>query len=157
MGLTIRAGHPGDLEALLQIQRDAAVTAFGHIFPQDRYAFPTAAIREVWRETLADREMEVHVADLEDEPVGVVSLDGEFLSRLYVLPTHQGTGIGSALHDLALERLRAQGCGRAKLWTLEENWSARTFYERRGWTLIDETRIVPFPPNPVDVQYAREL
>jgi hypothetical protein len=46
---------------------------------------------------------------------------------------------------------------RAKLWTLEENWEARRFYERRGWTLNRETRVVPFPPNPIDVQYEKEL
>ena len=51
----------------------------------------------------------------------------------------------------------AQGNTTAKLWTLEENWSARRYYEKRGWTLTPETRVVPFPPNPIDVQYAKKL
>jgi hypothetical protein len=46
---------------------------------------------------------------------------------------------------------------RARLWTLEENWNARRYYEKRDWTLTEETRVVPFEPNPIDVQYEKEL
>ena len=66
-------------------------------------------------------------------------------------------GVGSALHDFALERLRAHGLEVARLWTLEENWNARRYYEKRGWTLTEETRVVPFPPLPLDVQYEKAL
>jgi GNAT superfamily N-acetyltransferase len=157
LGLVIRPARPDDLESLLAIQREAAVTAFGHVFPQDRYPFPTDDIREVWRETLADPDVEIYLAEAEGEPAGSVSVDGEFLRTLYVLPRHQGTGVGSALHDFALERLAVRGCRTARLWTLEENWDGRRFYERRGWTLTEETRAVPFPPSPIDVQYAKPL
>ena len=101
--------------------------------------------------------MEVYVAEVGGTAVGAVSVGNGYLSTLYVLPGHQGTGVGSALHNLALEQLRAQGCREARLWTLRENDSGRRFYERRGWTLTDETRVVPYPPNPVDVQYAISL
>ena len=153
----IRRATDGDLETLLRIQRDAAVSAFAHIFPQDLYPFPNDDIREVWRDALDDADVEVYVAEDGGLPVGSVSVGGRFLRTLYVLPSHQSTGVGSALHDFALERLRAHGSREAKLWTLEENWAARRFYERRGWTLTNVTRVVPFPPNPIDVQYAREL
>jgi GNAT superfamily N-acetyltransferase len=157
VGLAVRPARPEDLETLLEIQRAAAVTAFAHVFPQDLYPFPSDDIREIWRETLVDAEIEVYVGELQDEPAGSVSVGGEFLRTLYVLPRFQGSGVGSALHDLALERLTAFRCRTAKLWTLEENWGARRFYERRGWTLTDQTRVVPFPPNPIDVQYAKDL
>jgi GNAT superfamily N-acetyltransferase len=153
----IRPARADDLETLLAIQREAAVAAFAHIFDQTRYSFPNDDIREVWREALDDPEVEVYVAESDGEPAGSVSVGSGFLRTLYVLPRHQGTGVGSALHDFALERLAALGCGTARLWTLEENWDARRWYERRGWTLTDETRVVPFPPNPIDVQYAKLL
>ena len=153
----IRPARADDLETLLTIQREAAVTAFSHVFPQDLYPFPDDDIREVWREALRDPEVELYVAENDHEPAASVGIDAEFLRTLYVLPRFQGSGVGSALHDLALERLAARGCRTAKLWTLEQNWDARRFYERRGWTLTEETRIVPFPPNPIDVQYAKEL
>jgi GNAT superfamily N-acetyltransferase len=155
LDLAIRPARPDDLELLLTIQREAAVDAFAHIFPQDLYPFPTDDIREVWRAALFDPEVELYLGEAGGEPAGSVSVDDEFLRTLYVVPSHQGTGLGSALHDFALERLRARGCSTARLWTLEENWAARRFYERRGWELTDETRAVPFPPYPIDVQYAK--
>jgi GNAT superfamily N-acetyltransferase len=157
VGLTTRPARPGEVEALLRIQREACTTAFAHIFPPDRYPFPDDPVREQWRETLASDDVEVHVAEEDGEPVGVVTVDGEFLGQLYVVPGQQRSGVGSALHDLALERLRARGNSRAKLWCLEHNVNARRFYERRGWELTEETRVVPFPPNPIDVQYAKVL
>ncbi|MBA3716627.1 MAG: GNAT family N-acetyltransferase [Actinobacteria bacterium] len=155
--MAIRPARPDDLESLLTIQRAASTTAFAHIFPPERYPFPDDAVREEWREALGADEIEIHVADADGEPVGVVTVDRDLLGQLYVLPGRQGSGVGSTLHDLALERLRARGHSRARLWCLTENWDARRFYERRGWTLTDVTRAVPFPPNPIDVQYAREL
>ena len=86
-----------------------------------------------------------------------MSVGNGFLRTLYVLPAHQGTGVGSALHDHALERLRALGSREAKLWTLEENHGARRFYEKRGWHPNGETRIVEFPPHPLDVGYSLEI
>lgn len=153
----IREARANETETLLTIQREACVTAFARIFPPHRYPFPDDLIRNVWDEALADREVEVFVAEDGGEPVGSVSVGGEFLRTLYVVPSHWRTGIGSALHDHALARLRARECHRAKLWTLEDNWEARRYYEKRGWTLNGETRVVPFPPNPIDVGYSREL
>jgi GNAT superfamily N-acetyltransferase len=157
VGLTIREASPDEVELLLDIQRAACTTAFAHIFPPDEYPFPDDPVREEWRAAVADPEVEVHVAEVDGEPAGVVNIGGEFLCQLYVVPGHQGTGVGSALHDLALERLRLRGNERAKLWCLEHNTNARRYYEKRGWMLTDATRVVPFPPNPLDVQYEKKL
>jgi GNAT superfamily N-acetyltransferase len=156
-GMMLRSAGDDDVEALLAVQRAASVAAFAHIYPPDRYPFPDDAIRDVWRQALADGGVETFVAEVDGEPVGSVSVRDDFLNALYVVPEQWRSGIGSALHDHALERLRARGIGVAKLWTLEENWDARRFYERRGWALNGETRIVPFPPHPLDVGYSREL
>jgi GNAT superfamily N-acetyltransferase len=70
--------------------------------------------------------------------------------RPYVIPEWWGTGAAGLLHDRALELL---GPGGHRLWVLEENSGARRFYERRGWSENGETRVVPFPPHPLDVGY----
>ena len=155
--LSIRAARDNEADTLLAIQRSACVVAFAHIFPPDRYPFPDDGVRAVWEEALHDPAVEAYVAEVTGEPVGSVSVGDGFLRTLYVLPLHWNAGIGTALHDLALERLRAHGNTTAKLWTLEENWNSRHYYEKRGWELTDETRVVPFPPNPIDVQYAKDL
>jgi GNAT superfamily N-acetyltransferase len=153
----IRRARPDESETLLRIQREAAVAAFAHIFPPDRHPFPDDAVRDGWKRALSDSEVEVYVLEADGAPAGVVAIGHGFLRNLYVLPEHQGTGLGSTLHDHALERLRDRGCDEAKLWTLEGNHGARRFYERRGWSLNGETREVPFPPNPLDVGYSRSL
>ena len=157
MARLIRAARPDEADRLLAIQRSACLVAFAHIFPPELYPFPGDDVREVWRDALNDPGVEAYIAELDSEPVGSVSVGDGFLCTLYVLPSHWNTGVGTALHDLALDRLRALGTRTAKLWTLEENWSARRYYQKRDWTLTDETRVVPFPPNPIDVQYAKEL
>jgi GNAT superfamily N-acetyltransferase len=155
--IELRRALAGEADTLLAIQREAAVGAFAHIYPPERYPFPDHAIRAVWSEALSDPEVEVYVAEVDGVPAGAVSAGKGFLSTLYVLPAYQGSGVGSALHDLALDRLRAQGSREARLWTLEENDAGRRFYEQRGWSLTGETRVVPYPPHPIDVQYGRAL
>jgi putative acetyltransferase len=142
---------------LMRIQREAAVTAFAHIFPPDLYPFPEEGVQAQWAEALADPEIEVYVLEVDGEPAGSVAVGYGFLRNLYVLPAHQGAGVGETLHDHALQRLRALGFVEAKLWTLEGNHGARRFYEKRGWSLNGETRVVPFPPEPLDVGYSRSL
>jgi GNAT superfamily N-acetyltransferase len=153
----IRDARPDDLETLLTIQREASVAGFAKVFPPELYTYPTDEVRKVWREALADANVDAYVAELQGEAVGTVTVDADFLRQLYVLPAHWGTGIGSSLLDRGLERMRERGATRAKLWTLEGNERGRRFYERRGWTLTDVTRVVPYPPQPIDVQYAIDL
>ena len=153
----IRRARPDESETLLRIQREAAVAAFSHVFPQDLFPFPEEEVLETWKHALVDPNVEVYVAEIDGEPAASVSVGDGFLRTLYVVPARQGTGVGSVLHDHALERLRTLGAREAKLWTLEENHNARRFYERRGWQLNGETRTVEFPPYPLDVGYSRPI
>jgi GNAT superfamily N-acetyltransferase len=73
------------------------------------------------------------------------------------VPGEWGSGVAATLHDAAVEGLRALGCTEARLWVLEENARARRFYERRGWRPNAETRVVPYPPHPLDVGYSLAL
>ena len=153
----LRDARTDEAEALLAIQRAACVKAFAHIFPPELYPFPDDEVLALWQDALRDPEVDTYVAEDGSAAIGSVSVDDEWLRTLYVVPSHWLHGIGSTLHNHALARIRERGGIRAKLWTLEENWPARRFYEKRGWTLTEETRVVPFPPNPIDVQYAKEL
>jgi putative acetyltransferase len=144
-----------DVELCFGIARAAAVAGFEHVFPPDLYDFPSEAIRADWAAALGDPTAETYIAFERDEAVGVVSMSGGVLQTLYVLPASWSRGIGSTLHDLALDRLREANVHEARLWTLAANHRARSFYEKRGWSLTGRTRVVPFPPHPIDVEYAR--
>jgi GNAT superfamily N-acetyltransferase len=135
--------------------RAAAVAGFQHVFPPGLYEFPEDAIRADWISALADPDGETYIACEDDEAVGVVSVGRGVLQTLYVLPEFWSRRLGSTLHDFALVRLRETNVQEARLWTLTENHRARVFYEKRGWSLTGRTRVVPFPPHPIDVEYAR--
>lgn len=146
-----------DAELCFGIARAAALAGFPHVFPPDVYAFPDDAVRAEWVSALTHPDGETYIALEGDEAVGVVSVCHGVVQTLYVLPEFWSRGIGSALHDLALERLRELNVEEARLWTLTENHRARAFYEKRGWSLTGRTRAVPYPPHPIDVEYARPL
>jgi GNAT superfamily N-acetyltransferase len=143
-----------DAELCFGIARAAMIKGFEHVFP-DRYEFPGDAVRADWISALADPDGETYLAFEDDQAVGVVSVGHGVLQALYVTPSFWSRGIGSVLHDHALDRLREASVEEARLWTLAENHRARAFYETRGWTLTGRTRAVPFPPYPIDVEYAR--
>ena len=152
----IRAARPDEGDELAEIQRRASVGALAHIFPPDEYPYPIDEIRRRWRDALAEGRS-AFVYEDEAELVGVALVGPEWLDGLYVVPERWGTGIAVALHDAALEQLRADGFERCHLWVLEDNQRARRFYERQGWRLNEQTRVVPYPPNPIDVSYTIDL
>jgi putative acetyltransferase len=153
----IREARPDEADVVAGIQREASVAAFAHIFPPERHPFPIEDVRQRWRDALADPELTVLVAEEAGEAVGAAGYRTEWLDGLYVVPGRWGRGVAAELHDHVLERLWAQGSERCHLWVLEDNARARRFYERRGWRLNGETRVVPFPPHPIDVGYTIAL
>jgi GNAT superfamily N-acetyltransferase len=76
---------------------------------------------------------QVWVAEAADQVVGVASMDAEnLLTQLYILPGHQGAGIGSAL----LEKAKAARPHGFSLYAFQRNTRARGFYERRGFVAV---------------------
>lgn len=82
---------------------------------------------------------EIIVRDGED--VGVLTVeerpDEILLSQIYILPAHQGQGIGTALIRSALQRGAALGLP-VRLRVLRGN-PARRLYERLGFVVTEET------------------
>lgn len=66
--------------------------------------------------------------------VGIIAIAPGWVEQLYVLPGHQGRGIGAAL----LGRAKATNA-ELRLWTFQRNLGARRFYEGQGFLAIDET------------------
>lgn len=153
----LRDARPGDETLLADLQERASVAAFAHVFPPERYPFPRDAVHERWIEALADPAASVIVAELAGEPVGLACVRPEWLDGLYVAPERWGTGMADVLHDRALEIVRGLESASCHLWVLGENLRARRFYERRDWRENGRTRVVPFPPNPLDVGYTLDF
>ena len=92
------------------------------------------------------------VAERDGVPVGIAGVEGCWLHGFYVRPEWWGSGVADELHAAALAAM--PDCAELKLWVLEENHRARRFYEKRGWRRNGETRVVPYPPSPLDVGYS---
>jgi GNAT superfamily N-acetyltransferase len=67
--------------------------------------------------------------------VAVLTLDGDDLDQLYVVPEAAGQGVGSALVDLAKD-LRPGGLA---LWTFQSNLRAQEFYRQHGFAEVRRT------------------
>jgi ribosomal protein S18 acetylase RimI-like enzyme len=70
-------------------------------------------------------------------PVGVTMLgvrgDEGWIGGLGVRASHRRRGVGRALMDAAVARMRELGYEQATLWVLDGNERARRFYEKHGW------------------------
>jgi putative acetyltransferase len=153
----LRDARATEATLLAALQERASVAAFAHVFPPERYPFPRPAVHERWTLALEDPAACVLVAERAEEPVGVAAVRFEWLDGLYVVPEWWGKGVAAELHDAGLEIVRDIGSAQIHLWVLEENARARRFYERRGWRENGQTRVVPFPPNPLDLGYTLDF
>ena len=60
------------------------------------------------------------------------------LWQLFVLPAWWGRGVAPVLHDLAIAAIAARGYEQGRLFTPSLHARARRFYERRGWSRVEE-------------------
>lgn len=66
---------------------------------------------------------------IDRKPVGIVSVYGNLIENLYVLPSEQNKGYGTQLLTFAVGKCT----GAPVLWVLSTNDRARRFYERNGF------------------------
>lgn len=66
---------------------------------------------------------------IEEEPIGVVSVNGNLIEDLYILPEKQNMGHGTKLLQFAVR----QCTGKPTLWILENNINAKRLYHRLGF------------------------
>ncbi len=121
------------------VHQAAVSVAYRPFFPASPP--PTAAeLGREWIAALADPTAVALLATLDGRPAGSVLIRAERqfcggeLHALHVVPEQWGRGIGSALHDGAVDLLAGSGYHTAWLWVLAANDRARRMYEHRGWT-----------------------
>jgi len=66
--------------------------------------------------------------------IGIIAFRQDWIDQLYVLPSAQRHGIGTALLDIARGAFSS-----LNVWTFQRNTAARNFYESRGFVKIKET------------------
>jgi GNAT superfamily N-acetyltransferase len=114
LGVRVVRATVEDAELCFRIARASALAGFQNVFPPKLYEFPADTIRADWITALTSPVAETYLAFDEDEAVGVISLSDGVLQTLYVLPECWGRGVGTTLHDFAVDRLKSgvHGAGR---------------------------------------------
>ena len=79
-------------------------------------------------------DCQVWAAGDDETLVGFCAWKADWLEHLYLLPTHVGQGLGSALLARAMDAEPI-----LKLWVFQRNQRAIRFYEHHGFRLIRET------------------
>jgi GNAT superfamily N-acetyltransferase len=124
----IRRGGPDDAPDVARIFRESREEAMPWLpvlhTPDEDLAWFAAALAG-----------EAYVFEEDGRIVGYAVLRDDELHDLYVAPSAQGRGVGSALFDRVRE---ARPLG-FRLWVFRDNTPARRFYEARGCRVIGAT------------------
>jgi len=155
--LEIRDARADEGPVLAAVQERASVAALGHIFPAELHPYPREAVHARWAAAVVEPRTRALIAVSGGEPVGAACVTEGWLEGFYVVPERWGSGLADDLHAAALDALRSLGSKTCRLWVLEDNIRARRFYERRGWSHNGDTRVVEFPPNPLDIGYSLDF
>jgi ribosomal protein S18 acetylase RimI-like enzyme len=142
--MTVRPAVPGDAESVLRVHVRARTSYYRGFLDDDELAAQNEREVAVYERMITSPQRTVRCAEVAGRLVGFVVVgppyhpdpDGAVGSELYQLhvdPGHHRTGVGSRLHDAALQVWRGS-VSAARLWVWEFNERARAFYERHGWT-----------------------
>lgn len=142
--MEIREATAADIGSIARIHVTCWQTAYRGILPDETLDGLRGEQREgLWRGWMAGADVHTLVAVSERRIAGFTRLcparpiedpppDAAEVTHLYVDPAAQARGAGKALLESAVDIARSTGYRTLVLWVLEENRSARGFYERFG-------------------------
>ena len=142
----VRSATLADLDQILEVFLACWRESYRTVLPESVVAKMTdEKARSLWTQVMGDNPLSVIVAVRDGRVLGLVRFgveDGEaMIYSLYVSPCAQGLGVGTALEDRALCRLRRLGMSRVRLWVFGSNQTAIGFYRVHGWRPDSRTRV----------------
>lgn len=146
--MQVREANPDDTERIREVAR-SAMTASYALSPRQI----DAIVEDQFGEERLPRDIDADDAvvliaedDVDGEQRTVVGLaqgglDGGAIRWLFVDPEHRGKGIGTALFERTVERLRDGGADQVRALALEANGDGAQFFERFEFERTDEERV----------------
>lgn len=133
---TLRQARVEDAAQFAEVHRLAREAVYpGFVGPETLTAQLAATGETYWRDEIPD-ESELDefyvVAEAGGRIVGLASLKGEIVDRLYVLPAWWGSGLAQVLFAAVRQQAVEGGRRQIVLETHVENARARRFYARLG-------------------------
>ena len=162
--MTIRRAGSADAETVGRIHVESWNVAYRGIMPDEVIARTDLAYRTAfWAERIAAPEWPVYLLEENGQAVAFCQMiptkDSDddarrvgHITSLHVLPDRRGHGYGRVLMDHVLAEFQRRAFAQVTLWVLEENRSARAFYEKYGFRLDGGSRSYP-RTNVPEVRY----
>ncbi|MDP1844914.1 MAG: GNAT family N-acetyltransferase [Sediminibacterium sp.] len=139
----IRAATLADIPVIQMIANQTWPDAYGAIISKEQLTY---MLEMMYSSTSLKNQMEkghqFYLFEIDQQPIGFASVSNEGagiykLNKLYVLPTTQKTGAGKALLQKSIEHASNAG-GQQLILQVNKLNSAKQFYERHGFTVLEE-------------------
>jgi ribosomal protein S18 acetylase RimI-like enzyme len=142
---TFRPLDKRDVKAISLVHHRACLIAYRFI----KWSYPLHQVEAWYSRKFAEWTWTLAACGPDGGLVGFIAMIRAHVDQLYVDPSHQRSGIGSALLGEALKAAP----GRTTLDVFEENASARAFYEKHGFEARD--RWMNEEEGAIDLLYVR--
>jgi ribosomal protein S18 acetylase RimI-like enzyme len=163
----IRPATIEDVAGVARVQVDTWRASYRGIIPDDFLDNTLTYERreERWRHFLTQTERPVFLFVAEDDSgeIGGFASGGppdppyqdydSELYAIYILPQHQGKGLGRALMETVAREHQQRGARAMLLWVFKDNASSRALYERMGGRLLYEKQFGLSGANIREVSY----
>ncbi len=165
MNITIRKAKLGDEKILAYIQTESWKSAFADIISDENMERCTdiAKAEAMYENVLKSGYAEMSILELDRKPHCIAAWskarnlqfsDCAELICIHGLSENRGKGYGAMMMNHIIDEIKNSGYNSVLLWVFEKNTRARTFYEKHGFKLTDNTQI---SYDAVEVMYFKEL
>nr|WP_258329592.1 GNAT family N-acetyltransferase [Citrobacter farmeri] len=129
--MSIRKYKERDFLALCEIFLRAVKETARRDYSAQQVAAWAQIDEATWRQKLATSE--VHVAVVDEQPVGFISVIGNHIDLLFVAPEFNGQGVAG--------RLLKPWIARGKVLTVDASITAKPFFERQGFQVVAQQKV----------------
>jgi GNAT superfamily N-acetyltransferase len=148
---SIRSARPDDARVVSELYRASWPASVDHVASEPVIdALLCERSERFWLESIEELGSGFELALDGSRPVAFCGWmrqgvqTGE-LKWLFAAPVSQRAGVGSALHNHAVQAMFESGVVDAYLWAIPRNIAAERFYGDKGWLATEELTYVPTP------------
>jgi len=156
--MVIRRALKEDADIIGEVHSYAWKQTYQGVFDQEYLDSDSpSARREEFLRSLDDKNCGYLLLKEEGHAAGVVKLvrdlDRVEISSIYILEEYRGRGFGREVLEFIFSEYRGL---QIELWVLEENYKARSFYEKCGFKLTERVRLIDRGGEYKQLMYVRD-
>ncbi len=165
MNITIRKAELGDEKTLAYIQTESWKSTFADIISAEdmKQCTDIEKAEAMYENILKSGYAEMSILEIDSKPHCIAAWSksrnpqfsdcAEFIC-IHSLSDNRGKGYGSMMMNHIIDEIKNSGYNSVLLWVFEKNTRARSFYEKHGFELTDNTQI---SYDAVEVMYRKDL